>query len=252
MYNYTGRRVLWLVVLLSVLLCARSVCAFVEIEAYDPADGSYLGRFASPAEQMPFRDAVLLKVTPTTAANKIRLEPLNSDCGTERLTLQQAPYEFLVHPLSSGSRCVLQFVGWQSPWSWVGSQTVAMSFNPSSDIIQPDLAPELAQLELYNLDTNEYLGTVEQGVAAIPFAEVIGVRVPSSQGLDWVRLIPTNDYCGQRRRFDSSAPFQLKVFAESENRPCEFIVQGYKNPRSMVGATPVTIIFDNTAVTSGR
>ena len=248
MHYSSGKKLLWLAVLVSIFGWCNSVFSFVEIEVFDPQDGSFLGRIDSASAAIPYRDTVLLKVTSTSSASKIRLEPLTSDCGAERLTVQSAPFEFLVHPLSAVSRCVLQFVGWQAPWNWVGSFTMAMSFTTTDDAVADDIVPELSQLELYNLDTNEYLGRVEQGMAAIPFAEVIGVQVNSTQTPDWVRLIPTNEFCGQRRRFDSNAPFQLKVFAESENRPCEFTIQALRKPRTLIGSVDVTIVFTNEAV----
>ncbi|WP_345426463.1 hypothetical protein [Halioxenophilus aromaticivorans] len=234
------------------LFVAGLAKAFVEIEVYDANDGSLLARVGSQHQTVPFRESLLIKVIPDASANKIRLEPLNSDCGTERIMVAKGPFEFLVHPLSEASDCALQFVGWKAPWNWVGSHTVAISFSGEAGLAQPAVPENFARLELYDLDTNTYLGTVENGVAAIPYAEVIGVSVATPAGLDWVRLVPGNEYCGKQSRFDTQLPFQLKVFAESENRPCEFIVQGYKNPRSLVGATPVSIIFNNEAVTSGR
>lgn len=242
-----------LLFLLFSFLCCSSAFSFVSITVYDSNDGKYLGDVSELGSTIAYRESLLFKVMPTTPTDKVRLEPLNTECGSDWQTDDAGPFEFTIEPLSASSKCELQIVGWQSPWKWVGSYLFSIDFNDAGQpmpVVNDVATKEFALLELYNLDTGEYLGVVEDGVATIPFAEVIGVSIDSSEPLDWVRLIPNNEYCGKQRRFDNKPPFQLKVFAEAESLACEFTIQGLQKPRELVGAVDVLLVFTNELLAS--
>jgi len=228
--------------------------SFSTVEAYNAEDGSYLGVLGSATSTLPFNQRILLKVDAADKTDKVRLEPLNTDCGSEWITDEKAPFEFEINPLAADSRCEFQVLGWSKPWNWVGSSVYTIDFNGVGQPRSPEAgAPEnFTHLELYDGDTGEYLGDLNSGSATVPFTANLTLRAETDTGTDWVRLTPANADCGSGKKFDATLPYEITLQPASQNSQCQFtldgidkIKQGNTSTKTVVASMTGTINFNS-------